>query len=111
MVDATLWLPDDGALMSVLSAADCEKASACGRILDAVIDIAFDDGGNRASLLEFLAESFVVEVFEGFLEVAASFFVVVGLLMAAFFTTTDSFAASAACIPGWPPFVFDDVAA
>ena len=96
--------------MSMLSAADCEKASACGRILDAVIDIVFDDGGNGASLLEFLAESFDVEVFEGFLDGAASFFVVVGLFVAAFFATTDSSAASAAFIPGWRPFVFDDVA-
>ena len=111
MVGATLWLVDDEALMSVLSAADCEKASACGRILDAVTDIVFDDGGNGASLLEFLAESFDVEVFEGFLEVTASFLVVVGLFVAVFFATADSFAASAACIPGWRPFVFSDVAA
>ena len=111
VVGATLWLVDDETLMSVLSAADCEKASACGRILDAVIDIVFDDGGNGASLLEFLAESFDVEVFEDFLELAASVFVAVGLFMAAFFATPGSFAAPVACIPGWRPFVFDEVAA
>ena len=111
MADATLRLVDDGALMSVLSTADCEKASACVRILDAVIDIVLDDGGNGASLLEFLAESFDVEIFEGFLEVTASTLVVVGLFVAAFFAATDSFAASAACITDWRPFVFDEVGA
>ena len=110
MVDATLGLVDDDAMMSVLTSADCEKASACGRILDVVIDIVFDEGGNGASSLEFLAESFDVEVFEGFLGVAAFFFVVVSLFVAASFATTDSFAPSAASTRGWRPFVFDDVA-